>query len=133
MASDKLGSSVAKVAKKLKKVEKEIPIEMAAALYQEALVITGVSMGRTPVDTTALRDSHEVSDPRWKGKMLHVDIKVGGPAASYAVAVHERTDARHQPPYGTGGQAKFLESAVLEAQPQLAKRIAKRIDLNRMG
>ena len=121
------------VARKLATLSRVIPSETAAALYQEALQITKWSMARTPRQFGALRDSHEVSAPRWRGKTLQVDIQVGGPTAPYAKIVHERTDLRHRPPYGQGGQAKFLESALLDATPGLRQRIAKRIKMNRLG
>lgn len=122
----------AAVRKKLKKLERTIPQEVGAALYQEALIITADSMRHTPVEFGTLRDSHETSAPRWKGKTLQVDIQVGGPAAPYAVIVHEDTSVRHAPPWGQGGNAKFLENAVLGAAPTLRDKIAKRIKLNRM-
>ena len=128
-----------KIRKRLKKLERTIPIEVGAALYQEALIITADSMRHTPVDVTTtqgggtLRDSHETSAPRWKGKTLQVDIQVGGPAAPYAVIVHERVLAPSgKPVRHIVGNAKFLENAVLAAAPTLRDKIAKRIKLNRM-
>lgn len=128
------------VARKMRKLARQIPIATAAALYQEALVITAVSMRRTPVDVTTkrgggtLRDSHETSAPRWRGKVLQVDIKVGGPTAPYAAIVHERvlapSGARVRHPVG---QAKFLESAINDAIPTLRAKIADRIRVNRLG
>ena len=127
------------IRKRLKKMERKLPLEVAAALYQEALVITANSMRRTPVDVTTkkgggtLRDSHETSAPRWKGKNLFVDIQVGGPAAPYAVIVHERILAPSgRPVKHIVGEAKFLEKAVLEAEPTLRDKVAKRIKLNRL-
>ena len=64
------------VQKKLKKAAKVIPAEMGAALYQEALLIMAESMRRTPVEIGTLRDSHETSEPRWKGDTVQVDIQV---------------------------------------------------------
>ena len=121
----------AAIRRKLKKLERAIPLEVAAALYQEALLITANSMRRTPVEFGTLRDSHETSAPRWKGKTLQVDIQVGGPAAPYAVIVHEDMSLRHDPPWGKGGEAKFLEKALMEAEPGLRDRLAQRIKLNR--
>jgi hypothetical protein len=109
----------------IKKLDHTIPLAAAAALYQEALVEQKKSMKRTPVDTGALRDSHQTSAPKWKGQNLEVTIKVGGPAAGYAVIVHEDMSAIH-----TVGQAKFLESTILESEPFMLARIAKRMKLN---
>jgi hypothetical protein len=108
----------------MKKLDHTIPLKAAAALYQEGLVVQKESMKRTPVDTGALRASHETSLPSWKGDSLEVTIAVGGPAADYAVPVHERTEVTH-----TNGQAKFLESAVHEASSSLLERLAQRMKL----
>jgi hypothetical protein len=124
--------NIPKVIGNIKKLEKGVPLQVAAALYQEALLIQKVSMKRTPVDVRkggsgggTLRNSHETSAPYWKGKFLNVDISVGGPAATYAVVQHEDMTFKHKV-----GQAKFLESAINEAEPQLMARLAKRIKLN---
>ena len=116
---------VGKVIGNMKKLDYTIPLVAAAALYQEALVEQKKSMKRTPVDTGALRDSHQTSLPKWQGQNLQVTIKVGGPAASYAVIVHEDMEAFHEV-----GQAKFLESTILESAPFLLERIGARMKLN---
>jgi hypothetical protein len=82
-------------------------------------------MRRTPVDTGALKGSHETSKPEQGGGDVSVTITVGGPAAPYAVPVHENLDAHHKV-----GQAKFLESTIMESRSSMAERIARRIDLN---
>ena len=103
------------------------PKEGAAALYAEAEVVRGVSFQRTPKDTGNLRDSHAVSKPRIAGQEITVTLGVGGPAAPYAIYVHENLTAHHPI-----GQAKFLESAIHEAASNWTERLAKRIDLNRL-
>jgi hypothetical protein len=114
--------------------------EGGRALYQEALVIQKASMKRTPVDTRpnvkyphtkaphpgALRASHETTEPELEGGALSVRILVGGPAAPYALPVHERLDVDHPI-----GEAKFLENSLLEASSGLGERVARRIDLAR--
>jgi len=97
--------------------------EGGRALYQEALIIQAASMRRTPVDTGALRASHETKPPETKAGEVQVRIVVGGPAAPYALFVHERLDVHHPV-----GEAKFLEKSVLEAAADLPARLAKRID-----
>jgi len=128
------------VARRLKELARKLRREEHIALYQEALVITAVSMRRTPVDVTTgkgggtLRDSHETSAPRRKGTTVQVDIQVGGPTAPYAAVVHERVIAPSgRPVQHIVGRAKFLESAILEAAPTFGARIAKRLQLNRIG
>lgn len=104
----------------------QTPRELGAALYEEALIVEQTSRGRTPVLTGALRASHETSLPSLSRDSVEVTISVGGPAAPYAVAVHEKVEVRHPV-----GQAKFLESAVLESIPTLPERLAARIKLGK--
>ena len=80
---------------------KNLPDEVAPALYQEAQI------------------------EAIKGRDISVTIVVGGPAASYAIYVHEDLDAWHDV-----GQAKFLESTINESKPFMARRVGKRIKLN---
>lgn len=96
--------------------------DVEAALYQEAKVEQQESMRRTPVDTGALRASHE-TETRREGRDIVARISVGGPAASYAVYVHENLEAQHPV-----GQAKFLESTLMESRPFLGQRIARRVE-----
>ena len=100
------------------------PQQVGRALYQEALLVQGDSMEHTPVDTGALRASHETERPVFSGADVSVTIKVGGPAAGYAVEVHEDLEAHHEV-----GEAKFLESALNRAVPDIAERVAARLDL----
>ena len=109
------------MARRLNQLARDIPRVVAGALYAEAHELRTVSMRRTPVDTGALRASHVVSPPTYEGRTIEVRIGVGGVAAPYAVYVHENLSANHPV-----GQAKFLESAVLEAIPSLARKVAAR-------
>ena len=125
-------TGLSKVIGNMKQLEKGVPLQAAAALYQEALIVQKTSMSRTPVDVTTkggggtLRDSHETSAPYWKGKFLNVDIEVGGPAVEYAIVQHEDMTFTHKV-----GRAKFLESSINDAEAGMLARIAKRIELNR--
>ena len=116
-----------KVIARLLRLAEAIPNEVGRALYEEAQVERTESMRRTPVDTGALRSSHDVTKPDIRGRQISVSITVGGVAAPYAVIVHEDLYATHPV-----GQAKFLESTVLESAPHLAARVARRISLERM-
>ena len=107
---------------KLAAITSTIPLAVSRALYEVALEEAKESMKRTPVDTGALRASHEVQPPKWSGRDLSVMIQVGGPAAGYAVIVHEDLEADHKV-----GQAKFLESTLNESGPHIPKRVANRI------
>jgi len=105
-------------------VSKTISKSVAAALYTEAVIVEQTSRERTPVSTGALRASHETSLPVMGEGQIDIQIRVGGPAAPYAIPVHEKVEVYHKV-----GQAKFLESAILESAPTLAARIARRVKL----
>lgn len=108
----------------LERLISRLPDEVGKALYAEAQTEREESMRRTPVDTGALRASHTVTQPKVSGRDIEVTIGVGGPAAPYAVHVHENLEAFH-----AVGQAKFLQSTLFESIPFLAKRIAARLRL----
>lgn len=112
---------------KLERLAKQIPNEVAQALYAEAQIEAAESRRRTPVDTGDLRRSHHVTKPDLGGRRISVSIEVGGPAAPYAILVHEDLEAFHPV-----GQAKFLESTLLESAPYMAQRVARRIELTRL-
>jgi hypothetical protein len=72
----------------------------------------------------ALRASVRVIAPVRKGTSVFVLVAAGGPSAPYAIYVHEDLDAFHKV-----GQAKYLESVILESRAFMAARVAKRVDL----
>lgn len=95
------------------------------ALYHVALKIRGLSMAMAPVDTTALKNSHEMPETGIDSDGdAFARLNVGGPAAPYAVFVHEDLTARHDV-----GQAKFLEYALLAYKPDMAEEIGRELDL----
>lgn len=103
-------------------MEKSLPRRLEAALKAEAEIEMTEAKRRTPVDTGTLRNSGRVSDPTWSGEQLSVHLSFGGAASHYALIVHEDLNAFH-----AVGQAKFLESTLMESAPFMAKRIAERI------
>ncbi len=107
-------------------IAREWPDKTGAALYAEALVETKESMARTPVLTGALRASHVTNEPVIDGADISVKIEVGGPAAPYAWDVHEDVERYHR-----NGQAKFLESTVVESAPFMLERVSKRLQLEK--
>ena len=100
------------------------PQTLASALYREAQIEMTESKKRVPVDTGALRSSGVVDKPQFDGNNISVRLGYGGTAVDYAFRVHEDLEAFHKV-----GQAKYLESVILESAPHLLERIAKRIDL----
>lgn len=95
---------------------------IAAGLYEIAEGIMTIAKERTPVLTGTLRASGHVVPPVVEtGSALVVRLGFGGAASGYALYVHERLDVHHPT-----GQAKFLESAVVEAMRTLEADLAKR-------
>jgi len=92
------------------------------ALREEAEIEMTEAKQRTPVDTGALRGSGRVEGPETNADEVSVTLGFGGPAAPYALHVHENLEAFHKV-----GQAKYLESVLIESQPYMADRVAKRL------
>lgn len=113
--------------RKLGKAALEAPIEFGRAIYQETQVEATEAKKRTPVDTGTLKATVHAEGPTFEARRIYTEVVAGGPAASYAIYVHEDLDAYHPV-----GQAKFIESTINESAPFMAGRIARRIDLNRI-
>lgn len=110
----------------LSRLASKVPGVMSAALRAEAEIEMTEAKARTPVDTGALRGSGRVVGPDIdvSGGTPDVTVKLqfGNASVDYAVPVHENLDVFHPT-----GQAKYLESVLVESAPHLAARIAKRI------
>jgi hypothetical protein len=76
---------------------------------------------RTPVDLGTLKGTVHVTGPTEQGDTIVTAIVAGGPAAPYAIYVHEDLEAFHKV-----GQAKFIESVIRESAPFMHDRIARR-------
>jgi hypothetical protein len=107
----------------LKAGKENTPQAVAQAIYEEANVIFAKSQVLVPVDTGVLRGSGGVSAPQMGSQGYFVDIFYGGPAASYALLVHEIIGNYHNPPT----QAKYLEQPVMEAMSTIQQNIKGRI------
>jgi hypothetical protein len=92
-------------------------------ITEEANTIFGKALILTPVDTGALRGSGGVSAPMQTQQGIGVDIFFGGPAAPYAMYVHEIIGNYHNPPT----QAKYLEQPFMERLPEIQANLARRI------
>jgi hypothetical protein len=103
--------------------KKDAPQAIAQAIWEEANVIFAKSQILVPVDTGVLRGSGGVSAPQMGSQGYFVDIFYGGPAASYALYVHEIIGNYHKPPT----QAKYLEQPVMEAMSTLQENLKGRI------
>ena len=107
----------------LQNSERQTPNAIAQAIYEEANVIFAKSQVLVPVDTGVLRGSGGVSAPQMGAQGYFVDIFYGGPAAPYALVVHEIIGNYHNPPT----QAKYLEQPVMEAMSTIQQNIKGRI------
>ena len=112
-----------KVVARLKRFGNNAPANVATALYQEAQALIAEAKQITPVDTGALRASGMIQMPTLQGKQVEVRCGFGGPAAPYAVYVHENLEAHHQPPT----QAKFLEVPAKRRAKGMQQRVADSI------
>jgi Bacteriophage HK97-gp10, putative tail-component len=95
---------------------------LSAALFQEGEALIAEAKLITPVDTGALRASGHVLAPEVRGKTVTVQCGFGGPAAGYAVYVHEDLTKNHPV-----GQAKFLEEPAKRRASGMNERVAQRI------
>jgi hypothetical protein len=116
-----------RVIARLERLAQRFPDEVGNALRAEAEIEMTEAKKRTPVKTGALRGSGHVTGPERSWRDIAVVLSFGGPAAPYAVRVHEDLTAFHRV-----GQAKFLESVLRESEPYMAARVAHRIDLMRL-
>jgi len=93
------------------------------ALAEESAVIFARSQMLVPVATGVLKGSGYVTPVKRSGDVSYQDIGYGGPAASYAMWVHE-SFAKHTEPT----QRKYLERPVNERSRFLQKNIAIRMN-----
>jgi hypothetical protein len=92
---------------KLGEIAKRAPMAAARALNLVTELTMTEAIEQTPREVGTLRDSAKVSQVATPNR-LSTRITYG---TEYALAVHE-SFARHYPPYGLGGNRKFLENAV---------------------
>ena len=100
-------------------IRESAPQAISAAVRREAETEMTEAKKRTPVLTGALRASGKVWPVVQTGPEFAVAMTFGDAASSYALYVHENTEAFHHV-----GQAKFLESVLLESARYMTQRIA---------
>ena len=116
-------SGVDKLQAKLNRIQQDLGVrEMGRALYIEGERIMMVSKHLVPVDTGVLRNTGHVTLPERTDHGVLVVLGYGGPAAPYAIHVHERTNVPHKV-----GQAKYLETPAVEAAAGMPNRIRDRL------
>lgn len=110
----------------LKRIRQHAPDQFGMALRQEAEIEATECKRACPVEFGALRASIHAEGPTRDGRDMRASIVAGGPAAPYALIVHEDLEALH-----TNGEAKYIERPLRASAPSMAARIIKRIDLNK--
>lgn len=128
MSSGASLSGAARMRANLARKAQTFPGRVMAGLYQETEVEAKEVKRITPVDKGNLRASIHVVGPFREGRRIWCMVVAGGPAASYALYVHEDLEAFHKV-----GQAKFIESVIMASRPYMGARVAKRIQLNEAG
>jgi hypothetical protein len=125
MSSGFILSGVKDMQRKLEQAATDLQRRQALALRQEAEIEMTESKKRCPVDVGILRASGHVRPVEQHGGKTSVDLVYGGAAEDYAIVQHESLDFHH-----TVGQAKFLESVLMESLPYMGQRIANRMKEN---
>lgn len=103
----------------LQAVGADAPAVVAGVLYREGERIMAESKAEVPVETGALKGTGHVQVPETRGDLVSVTLGYGGPAAPYAIIVHEDLMARH-----LNGKAKYLEDPMLRAAGTMEARLA---------
>lgn len=123
---------------KMRAAAKAYPKMILGALFVETEIRTTTAKERTPVWVRPagqnprrsdpipglLRASVHTEGPFEESGRMYANIVAGGAAGAYAARQHEELDWHH-----TIGQAKYIESVILESQSTLMPDIAKRIQL----
>lgn len=116
-------TGVVPMQRRLQAIARRFPDEVRKALLADVELDATESKRRCPVDTGALQSTIHVED-RSGGLTIRAALVCGGPAAPYAVYVHEDLEAVHPT-----GEAKFIESVLRESAPFRLERVARRIDM----
>jgi hypothetical protein len=109
---------------KFRNVLKNAPNKVGAAMMAEMSIELLEVKKRTPKLSGALRESEHLIGPKFDGDSIIVLIVAGSADAPYAMIVHEDLEAFHKV-----GQAKYLESVLLESRSFIGLRVAKRLNI----
>lgn len=113
-------------------------IDVTGALVEEGnKLLRDVKERFVPVDAGTLRASGFVRGPRTLGNRTVVEIGFGGPAAPYALKVHENPrsgktggvnpDGSKRKSFAATGQWKYLTTPFKQRKAGLSRRIATRV------
>jgi len=117
---------------KLRDIAQKFPDRVMQALRMEAEIEATEVKKRTPVYTGPtgpgkpipglLRSSVHVEGPFREGHRIWAAVVAGGAAGAYAIPQHENLEFFHEV-----GQAKYLESVIMESRPFMAARLTARL------
>lgn len=115
-----------KVKKALKQLGAKGPKVLGGALFREGERIMGDSKENyVPVVTGDLRSSGHVQLPKVTAKGASVELGFGGPAAPYALQVHENPNTGKTPDGSQVGGWKYIEAPFKKALKDMDERVAK--------
>jgi hypothetical protein len=108
------------VQRRLRALQRTTPLNQAKArgLFKRANLMMTAAKRDAPVDTGTLRASGTVFVPEVSRQDVSVLLGFGGPAAIYALLVHETHRTR----------SKFLERNVNQQASQLERDVAEEVD-----
>lgn len=110
------------IERRLQELRRAMMAKGAQGLFEAGNMIVTEAKRRVPVDLGALKGSGYVTAPTATPGGTNVEVGFGGPAAGYAIYVHEDLSAHHPV-----GEAKYLERAVEAKAPAAFAHIAKRV------
>lgn len=109
----------------LKRLAKNYPNVLLRAHRVETEIETTEVRRRTPVDSGALVGTVHAEGPYVNMRSIYSMIVAGGPAAAYAVIVHEDPY-----PFHPVGQWKYIESVLMESKDYFMARVVARAQLS---
>lgn len=124
-----------KVQQSILELARRMPTRVMDALEVEANLTMEESQALVPVVTGALKSSRFVAKADMVGKDIGIVFGYGGPAAQYALAVHENPRAgktggvgpaprfQRYKRWSRGGQWKYLEQPVLSRAAGFCERM----------
>lgn len=122
--ADQVLYGVVELERNLRGIADAQPHKIKWALKSEFRIELNEAIRRCPKKTGALRDSAKLEEPVVNDDEISIFLTFGDESVEYAVPVHEDLEAIHPI-----GQAKFLESTILESAPYMGRRLANRIEL----
>lgn len=112
--------------KALKKLGDKGPKVLSGALFREGEGIMGDSKEKfVPVVTGNLKSSGHVDKPKITASGASVELGFGGPAATYALAVHENPNTGKTATGSQVGEWKYLETPFKQHLTNMDQRLAQ--------